>query len=66
MNTYYCEVEYTIGGGKTSHFDYPEIKSNSFTMAVAHFERMALTDARCGIIVKMEVHRSLPPNVKSN
>jgi hypothetical protein len=58
MKSYYCTIEHITEGVK-NYFTFPPMKANSYTMAVAHFERMALSYSSCGFITKIEVYREL-------
>lgn len=49
-----CKIEHIVNT-ELHYFEIPETPFNSFTMALAHFERQALSYPACGIIVKVEV-----------
>lgn len=65
MKSYNCTIEHITEGVK-NYFTFPPITANSYTMAVAHFERMALDYASCGIITKIEVLREVNEYTKTN
>lgn len=65
MKSYYCNIEY-IKEGVKNHFTFPPMTANSYSMAVAHFERMALDSNLCGIITKIEVFREVNEYTKTN
>lgn len=65
MKSYSAVVEHLIDGEKT-YFSFPSMNANSYSMAVAHFERMALSYPTCGIITKIEVCREVTEHTNSN
>jgi hypothetical protein len=66
MNKSYTATIEHLVDGEIRYFEYPQIESNSYSMAVAHFERMALSNAMCGVITKIEVKRVMSEYIIEN